>query len=52
MLLIISFIMYLDYAGSPTAMIDDEMHYLFKFFTDRMHYLTRVITRCQQEGKN
>jgi hypothetical protein len=44
-------IIYLDYAGSPTAMIDDEMHYLFKYFTDRIHYLTRVITRCQQEGK-
>jgi hypothetical protein len=46
------FIIYLDYPGSPTAMIDDEMHYLFKFFTDRIHYLTRIMTRCQQEGKN
>ncbi|CAF4651198.1 unnamed protein product, partial [Rotaria sp. Silwood1] len=40
----------MNYAGSPTAMIDDEMHYLYKFFTDRIHYLTRIITRCQQEG--
>ena len=32
-------------------MIDDEMHYLYKFFTDRLHYLTRIIARCQQEGK-
>lgn len=31
-------------------MIDDEMHYLFKYFTERIHYLTRIITRCQQEG--
>jgi hypothetical protein len=33
-------------------MIDEEMHYLFKFFTDRIHYLSRIMARCQQEGKN
>jgi len=33
-------------------MIDEEMHYLFKYFTDRIHYLTRIITRCQQEGQH
>ena len=32
-------------------MIDEEMHFLFKYFTERVHYLARVITRCQQEGK-
>ncbi|CAF3766797.1 unnamed protein product, partial [Rotaria sordida] len=42
----------MNYASSPTAMIDDEIHYLFKFFTDRIHYLTRIITRCQQEGQH
>ena len=42
----------LDYAGSPSNMIDDEMHFLFKFFAERIHYLTRIITRCQQEGKS
>lgn len=31
-------------------MIDEEMHFLFKFFAERIHYLTRIITRCQQEG--
>jgi hypothetical protein len=31
-------------------MIDDEMHFLFKFFTERIQYLTRIIARCQQEG--
>jgi hypothetical protein len=44
-------IIYLDYAGSPQTMIDEEMHYLFKYFTERIHHLTRIITRCQQEGK-
>ena len=33
-------------------MIDDEMHFLFKFFTERIQYLTRLIARCQQEGKD
>ncbi|CAF3759498.1 unnamed protein product [Adineta steineri] len=42
----------MNYAGSPTAMIDDEMHYLYKFFTERIHYLTRIIGRCQQEGQH
>jgi hypothetical protein len=32
-------------------MLDEEMHYLFKYFTERIHHLTRIITRCQQEGK-
>jgi hypothetical protein len=31
-------------------MIDDEMQFLLKFFTERIQYLVRIITRCQQEG--
>lgn len=31
-------------------MVDEEMHYLFKYFTERIHHLTRIMTRCQQEG--
>jgi hypothetical protein len=42
--------MYLDYAGSPSTMIDEEMHFLFKFFAERIHYLNRIMARCQQEG--
>ncbi|CAF3989345.1 unnamed protein product, partial [Rotaria sordida] len=41
----------INYTGSPT-MIDEEMHFLFKFFTERIQYLTRIIARCQQEGTN
>ena len=33
-------------------MVDEEMHYLFKYFTERIHHLTRIMTRCQQEGTN
>ena len=32
-------------------MIDEEIHYFFKYFSERVHYLTRIMTRCQQEGK-
>ncbi|CAF3997175.1 unnamed protein product, partial [Rotaria sp. Silwood1] len=39
------------YTGSP-AMIDEEMHFLFKFFTERIQYLTRIIARFQQEGQS
>lgn len=40
----------LDYTGSPNTMIEEEMHFLFKFFTERIQYLGRIIARCQQEG--
>ncbi len=41
---------YIDYTNSPTAMMDDEMQFLLKFFTERIQYLIRIIARCQQEG--
>ncbi|CAF3761235.1 unnamed protein product [Adineta steineri] len=42
----------INYTGSPTAMIDDEMHFLFKFFNERILHLTRVIARYQQDGQH
>jgi len=33
-------------------MIDDEIQFLVKFFTERIQYLIRIITRFQQEGTN
>lgn len=32
-------------------MIDDEIQFLLKFFTERVQYLARIIARCQQESK-
>jgi hypothetical protein len=31
-------------------MIDDEMQFLLKFFTERIQYIIRIMARCQQEG--
>jgi len=31
-------------------MIDDEIQFFLKFFTERIQYLIRIIARCQQEG--
>ncbi|CAF4954776.1 unnamed protein product [Rotaria magnacalcarata] len=42
----------INYAGSPTAMIDEEMHFLYKFFTERIQYLARIMARYQQEGQS
>ncbi len=41
---------YIDYNNSPTVMIDDEIQFFLKFFTERIQYLIRIIARCQQEG--
>lgn len=41
----------LDYANSPNPpMMDEEIQFLMKFFSDRLPYLVRLINRCQQEG--
>lgn len=42
----------IDYTGSPNIMAEEEMHFLFKFFSERIQYLGRIIARCQQEGDN
>ncbi|CAF0970691.1 unnamed protein product [Adineta ricciae] len=42
----------INYAGSPTVMIDDEIHFLYKYFNERIQFLTRIIARCQQEGQH
>lgn len=40
----------LGYGNSPAAIMDDEIQFLVKFFTERIQYLPRMIVRCQQEG--
>lgn len=32
------------------TMIDDEIQFLVKFFSERLQFLIRIMTRCQQEG--